>query len=197
MAKPTRSVARAAIRDLRPTLLIGFITLALLVLAASQASAQQKKSSGDQTLIDMIDICGLLVEQGADAEDDLIDAGWTVDDVFQYGPYSREISASIVFSDDSDAYAFAVVESYPTAELGFCSLDIQGITSSIDLNIVSETYTADGSIAQDEFGDWHGSWESVEDDSIYLVLVHFEDANDYLLVQMNRISDASGSSSAK
>lgn len=194
MPRQNRSKAKAATRDMRPYLVAAFVALMLMVLAASQAQAQQKGAPTSDILIDMIDTCGLIVDVGADAESDLIADGWSVDDVYQNGPYSLEISASKIFSDDSDAYAFGVIENYPTVDLGFCSLDIQGLASTVDLYDVTDTYAVDGAVSQDEYGYWHGSWEMNDGDSIYLLLVHYEEENQYLLVQMNRIGGGTGAS---
>ena len=197
MPNRDKSRAKVATRDFRPLLIAGFIAFVLIALFASQASAQKKGDDASELLLDGIDTCGNLVDAGVDAEAHLIANGWTVEEGYQYGPYSLDVSGSSFIDDATESYVLAVIESYPGIELGFCTYDVYGFTGDIDLNQVTEIYDATGDVAQDEFGYWHGSWAVTDGDTVYLLLAHFEAENDYLLVQMNRIGAPTGSASAE
>lgn len=190
MAKPSRTAAaKASARDIIPYALAALAAAFLIAIAATQASAQ-KGSDGSYLVVDGLDTCGEIVDNPAGAEGLLTDAGWFVEDIFQNGPFVLEISASKIYDDGSDAYIFALIESYPSADLGYCSFDVQAVGGTVDLAIVDETYDTVGMIEPGEFG-IHGTWEAATDDAIYLVLSNYEEDSAYLFVQMTKVGDAS------
>ena len=198
MRRSSRVAARAAIRDNHVPILVAFTALLMaLILAASPAFAQQKggASVGD-LIIEGIDLCGLLVDDVPDVEEQLEGEGWVIEDVYQNGDFVLDRSASKIYDDGTDAYVFATLETYPGSSIGYCSFDVQFLQAPQDLAIVLETYDAIGEVSIDEFGYVHGTWQSIENDSYYLVLAHYEDENDYLFLQMTRVGGVGAAASA-
>jgi len=198
MARQNRTTvaAKATARDILPYAATALAGAILVAVAATTADAQQKGSDASYLVVDGLDTCGALVDDGTGAEDILIDDGWFIEDVYQNGPFITEISASKIFDDGSDAYVFALIETYPSAQIGYCSFDVQAVGGTVDLGIVEETYDTVGTVEPGEFG-VHGSWEAASDDAIYLVLANYEDESDYLFVQMTKVGDSSQQSGGK
>lgn len=196
--RPSKATARAAVRDNSTIVLTGFIALMALILAATQAFAQQKgeAQTGGDVLLEGIDLCGLLVDDVPEVEDQFEADGWVIEEVYQNGNFVLDRSMSKIYDDGTDAYIFATLESYPTSSIGYCSFDVQFLQSPQDLGIVLETYDAIGEVTVDEAGYVHGTWQSIEDNAYYLVIAHYEEANDYLFVQMTRVGGVNAGSSA-
>ena len=197
MARQSRTTAaRASVRDILPYAATALAAALVVVFAVSTADAQQKGGDASYLVVDGLDTCGSIVDSGADAEDVLINDGWFVEDIYQNGPFITEISASKVYDDGSDVYIFALIETYPSAEIGYCSFDVQAVPGNVDLAIVEETYETVGMVEPGEFG-MHGTWEAATDDAIYLVLVNYEPDSAYLFVQMTKVGDPSPQSGGK
>ena len=187
LLKPAAAAKFAA----REVTQLGLATLAaasLVALVATQATAQKNADESPDMVIEAIDICGMILTDVTAAEAELANLGWFVEDSYSISPFSWEISASKIYDDGADAYVFAVIESYPSAEIGYCSFDLQLIAEPVDFDVVVDTYDVVGEVRHDDVGAY-GTWESVDDDAVYFVLGTYEDGADYFFVQMTRLGE--------
>lgn len=194
MAKLGNKTAVAAASGRLGGYAVGALALALLATAFAGDALAQQKGEADQPfgdlIVDAIDVCGWIVDDAADIEDRIVEEGWTVDDVYENGAYVREISASR-FVGETEGYIYSLMEYYPEVTLGFCAVDYY-TSASVNLNTVLENYAVDGEFVTDEQGYLHGAWQSVEGGHYYLLLAHYEEANDYLYVQLSRFGPVPG-----
>lgn len=190
MVKPkTIAAPKAEKRTVLPYAVTGFVVILLSAFLVTQAAAQKDPGpDGDAANIasEALDYCAWIAEDSLAAEDGLTADGWTIDYSESSGPFVWEISASKIYPDGTDAYIFALIESYPTGQITYCSYDAGAIAVPPDLYAFGELFDVEGVV--EDFGDGvvYGTWEDIYDDVLYFVLASTD--VDYFFVQMTVIS---------
>ena len=190
MAKTnTTATAKADKRALLPYALTGLAIILLSAFLITEVTAQ--KDAGEDTgatniAADALDYCAWLGEDSVAAEGGLVEDGWTIDYSESSGPFVWEINASKIYSDGTDAYIFALIESYPTGQVTYCSYDATGISVPPDLYAFSELFDVDGVVEDLGDGVVYGTWEDIYDDIFYFILANTD--VDYFFAQMTVIS---------
>jgi hypothetical protein len=192
MVKPkTTAAAKAERRNLLPYVLTGFVVVLLSAFLVTQAAAQKdpgpdgNAGAGD-IASEALDYCAWIAEDSLAAEDGLTADGWNIDYSESSGPFVWEINASKIYPNGTDAYIFALVESYPTGQVTYCSYDATGIPVPPDLHAFGELFDVDGIVEDLGDGVVYGTWEDIYDDVFYFVLANTD--IDYFFAQMTIIS---------
>lgn len=196
MAKPTtRTVALAVRRNLLPFSVAALGAALLSAFMVSNALAQKAPGGGDggggggnanDLIFDAIEFCAEISEDSLDGEEQLIAAGWTIDYSDSNGPYVWEISATKLYPSGAEASIFALIESYPTGEITYCSFDAFDSPEAPDLAIVAQEYDVIGETQDMGGGLIYGTWEVVEGDTTYYVLANTD--IDYFFLQMTAVT---------
>jgi hypothetical protein len=133
-----------------------------------------------------LDYCAWIAEDSVAAEEGLAEDGWVVDYSESSGPFVWEINASKIYPDGTDAYIFALIESYPTGQVTYCSYDATAIPVLPDLYAFGELFDVEGVVEDLGDGVVYGTWEDIYDDIFYFVLANTD--IDYFFTQMTIIS---------
>lgn len=193
MARLTTTTAKTAKRNLLPYAMTGMAVVLLSAFLVSEAAAQKAPGPGPvnpgvqaDIIGDAIDYCAWMAEDDVGAEEALAADGWTIDYSESNGPYVWEINAYKIYDDGTDAYIFALIETYPTGRITYCSYDANTLPAIPDLNAISQQYDVAGEI--DDYGDGvaYGTWEEIADDAFYFVLANTD--VDYFFLQMTAVT---------
>lgn len=183
MARLTnKATAKAARRDLRPLILTALATAFLLAVIATQAFAQKGPGPAGQSanlIEDSIDLCALLSGDRAEAESELAAQGWSIDYSDSNGPYVWEVDASKTYADGTYASIFALMETYPTGQITYCSFTADSVPNVPDLAAVQQIYDVDGEV-QPYDGGADGTWEQIADGVAYYALANVSEGYFYL-----------------
>jgi hypothetical protein len=185
MARVTKTTAaRAVARDFLPLSLAALASVILLTLLATQAWAQ--KSPGPASpggpppagqpanlIEDSIDICSSLSGDLTDAQNQMVAQGWSIDYSDSSGPYVWEVDASKIYSDGSNASIFALIETYPTGQITYCSFTADSVPNPPALETVEQIYDVTGEVQHYE-GGADGTWEQVGDGVTYYALANVD-----------------------
>lgn len=187
-----RKIRTAALSATDPinVALAATVALAIALGAATQARAQKGEASTD-IVFDAVEICGLIINELETAEADLANDGWAVEYSEANGPFVWEIGASKIYADGSDAYIFALLETYPTGFIGYCSFDVQGVPGTLDLEAVAAEYDVVGTVEYNDIGAF-GIWEEFADGGAYYVQARQDSADNYFFLQMTFIGTSDG-----
>ena len=183
----TRAAAAALPYPLRIAL-AGFVAVALAMFAATQAKAQ-KGATSTELVFDAVEICGLIISDLDDAEADLAADGWAIDYSQSNGPFVWEVGASKIYDDGTDVYIFALLETYPTGMIGYCSFDAQVVPNTLDLEAVAAEYDVVGMVEYTDIGTY-GTWEEFGDGGVYFVQASQDNADNYFFLQMTFVTQA-------
>jgi hypothetical protein len=171
--------------------------VALLASGSIQAYAQKGPATpaGPTDLVgDAVEFCAMIVNDLEEAEIQLPANGWTVEYSDASGPFVWEISASKIYADGSDAYIFALIETYPAGSIGYCSFDVQAVPNTLDLAAITDEYDVAGTVEQTEDGTY-GTWQDVGTDGTYYVLANQDAVDNYFFFQMTFVA-ANGTTGA-
>ena len=83
-------------------------------------------------------------------------------------------------------FLFALIESYPSGEIGYCSFDAQYVPVIQGLESIADLYGVSG-IVEYVDGGAYGAWENMADDGVYFLLAEMID--DHFFLQMTRFSE--------
>ncbi|MHA1559739.1 MAG: hypothetical protein ACTSWI_03595 [Alphaproteobacteria bacterium] len=193
MVKPnTTAAAKAEKRPLFPYALTGLAVILLSAFLITQAAAQKDPAPAGggaeaaNIAADALDYCAWIAEDSIAAEGGLVEDGWTVDYSESSGPFVWEINTSKIYPDGTDAYIFALIESYPTGQVTYCSYDATGISVLPDLYAFGDIFEVEGVVEDLGGGVVYGTWEDIYDDVFYFVLANTD--IDYFFAQMTIIS---------
>lgn len=192
----TRAVA-AASTDLFRFAMPALFAAVLLAFGSSQADAQKGPATPAEPadlISDAVDFCAMIVNDLEEAETQLPLDGWTVEYSEANGPFVWEISASKIYADGSDAYIFALIETYPAGAIGYCSYDAQAVPGTLDLASITTEYEVQGTVQQTEDGVF-GTWQDNGTDGTYYVLASQDAYDNYFYFQMTFVA-ASGTTGA-
>ena len=128
----------------------------------------------------------MIVNDVNTAEAELIGLGWIIEDSYSKGPFVWELDASKIYDDGTDVFLFALIESYPSGEIGYCSFDAQYVPVIQGLESIADLYGVSG-IVEYVDGGAYGAWENMADDGVYFLLAEMID--DYFFLQMTRFSE--------
>lgn len=192
MVKPNSTAAAKADEKsaLLPYVFMGFAVVLLSAFLVTQAAAQKEPGADENTganiAADALDYCSWLADDRVAAEGGLAEDGWAVDYSESSGPFVWEINASKIYPDGTDAYIFALIESYPTGRVTYCSYDATGISVPPNLNAFGELFDVAGVV--EDFGDGvvYGTWEDIYNDVFYFILANTD--IDYFFAQMTIVS---------
>ncbi len=194
MARLTTTTAKTAKRNLLPYTMTAMAVVLLSAFLVSEAAAQKAPGPGPvnpggaqaDIITDAIDYCAWMAEDDIAAEEALAADGWTIDYSEANGTYVWEINAYKIYDDGTDAYIFALIETYPTGRITYCSYDANTLPAIPDLARISQEYDVAGEM--DDYGDGlvYGAWEEITDDAFYFVLANTD--VDYFFLQMTVVS---------
>lgn len=186
MARLTNTPAAKAVRrDIFPLSLTALATVLLLAFMANQAWAQKGPgpagpAGGSVNLIeDSLDLCALLSGDRGDAESELQAQGWSIDYSDSNSSYVWEVDASKTYADGSYASIFALMETYPTGQITYCSFTADSVPNVPDLNTVQQVYDVTGEV-QPFDGGADGTWEQVNDGVTYYALASVSEGYYYM-----------------
>lgn len=170
MARLTKQPAANATttRNLLQISLAAFAGVMLIALLATQATAQKRTPGSTSLIEDGIDLCAI------------------IEDSYSKGPFVWELDASKIYDDGTDVFLFALIESYPSGEIGYCSFDAQYVPVIQGLESIADLYGVSG-IVEYVDGGAYGAWENMADDGVYFLLAEIID--DYFFLQMTRFSE--------
>jgi hypothetical protein len=192
----TRAVA-AVSTDLFRFAMPAMFAAALLAFGSSQAHAQKGPGTPAEPadiISDAVDFCAMIVNDLEEAETQLPQDGWTVEYSDANGPFVWEISASKIYADGTDAYIFALIETYPAGSIAYCSYDAQSVPGALDLTSITTEYDVQGNIEQTEDG-VYGTWQDSGTDGTYYVLANQDAVDNYFFFQMTFVA-ANGTTGA-
>jgi hypothetical protein len=182
-----RAASAALPGPLRITM-AGLVAVALAMFAATQAKAQ-KGATSTELVFDAVEICVLIVSDLDDAEAELAATGWAIDYSQANGPFVWEFGASKIYDDGTDVYIFALLETYPTGLIGYCSFDAQVVPNTLDLEAVAAEYEVTGVVEYTDIGAY-GAWEEFGDGGVYYVQASQDNADNYFFLQMTFVTGA-------
>jgi hypothetical protein len=185
----TRAVA-AVSNDLFRFAMPALFAAALLAFAPSQANAQKGPGTPAEPVDligDAVEICAMIVNDLEEAENQLPQDGWTVEYSDANGPFVWEISASKIYTDGSDAYIFALIETYPAGAIAYCSYDAQSVPGTLDLEAVAADYDVQGTVQHNGDGAY-GTWQDTGTDGTYYVLASQDAYDNYFYFQMTFVA---------
>ena len=171
-------------------ILAGSVAVALAMFAATQAKAQ-KGATSTELVFEAVEICGLIINDLDDAEAELAATGWAIDYSQANGPFVWELGASKIYDDGTDVYIFALLETYPTGLIGYCSFDAQVVPNTLDLEAVAAEYEVTGWVEYTDIGAY-GTWEEFGDGGVYYVQASQDAADNYFFLQMTFVTEAAG-----
>ena len=193
MVKPiATATTKAEKRSLFPYALTGLAVILLSAFLITQAAAQKDPVPAEggaeaaDIAADALEYCAWIAEDSAAAEGGLAEDGWTVDYSESSGPFVWEVNASKTYPDGTDAYIFALVESYPTGQVTYCSYDASGISVLPNLYAFGEIFDVEGVVEDLGDGVVYGTWEDIYDDVLYFVLANTD--IDYFFAQVTVIT---------
>lgn len=134
------------------------------------------------------DLCAEATYSLDDAADIMEEAGWTIDDFYETGPFIRSMSASRQVNG-ADIYFFATFETYATVGLVYCTYDIEGAAAPIDFQSVGPDFGLEGNVETTEEG-VYGAWELLTDADGTVITARQE--GDYFFIQMNWLFELTG-----
>ena len=187
------TAAKTAKRNLVPYTTTALAVVLLAAFLVSEAAAQKAPGPGPvnpgataDVIADAIDYCAWIAEDSVGAEEAMTADGWTIDYSESSGPFVWEINASKIYADGTDAYVFALIETYPTGQIAYCSYDANTLSMQPDITTIGTLYEVDGEYEDYGNGIIYGTWEEINDDSFYFVLANTD--VDYFFLQMTVVT---------
>lgn len=135
---------------------------------------------------DAIAHCANAIDDIELAEATLLDLGWESEGIVDHGPYQQTVDASKLGDALGDLYYYAAVEQYLSVYLVYCTFEIEGEITGVDLAVGAEAFGLEGDVQVD--GDaQYGTWELFLDEEVFLVQA--EAYSDYFFLQLNWVGD--------
>ncbi len=148
--------------------------LAVLALAAQPALAQSKtKSSPVVAAVEALDMCEAFALGGEAIVDDAAAAGWDAGEQGSESPFIRHYVAAREFAGLGWGDLFALVETYPGKQFGYCRIDFVEASGSgrAAVEAIAGLHRYDGEVREDN-GGYYASLAGENS----LLLTHWDEA---------------------
>lgn len=170
---------------------------AAALLLAMPAAAQPAKptpnapppaaADASAAFSDAMAYCANAIDDIQMAEGALLDLSWESEGIVDHGPYQRTVNASKIGDALGDLYYYAAVEQYVSVTLAYCTFEIEGQITGVDLTAGAEAFGLEGDVQVDGESQY-GTWELFLDEEVFLVQA--EAHSDYFFLQLNWVGNA-------
>ncbi len=132
--------------------------------------APQPPAAEADFIADALETCGEAVDNDFDdAADNLVAAGWALEDPFDNGTFLDEIAATKDYGAAGIAYYYASIEYYAGTTIGYCEYEVDVPAVPIDLNLLTTEYAFVGEVETGRDA-MYGAWTVVDNNVTYYVL---------------------------
>lgn len=148
------------------------VSMALAVGPALSQPKPQPTPPAAETdfILDAIETCGQAIENDFDtAADNLVAAGWALEDPFDNGRFLDEIAGTKDYGAAGVAYYYASLEYYAGTTIGYCEFEVDVPAVPIDLNRLTTEYEFAGEVETGRDA-MFGAWMVVDNNVAYYVL---------------------------
>ena len=148
--------------------------LALAALCGSAmtapAFAQDGGKGGDMARLASADaeaLCGDYADQIQNMRPVLEQSGWELNTPFET-PFFTDLSGTRDYDGLGTAYFYGFVESYPSQDLIYCSIDIYDALEDFDIKAIGDDPSFENKFIETDAGAY-GTWQKTEGNTLILV----------------------------